>query len=92
MTPSKDPPEHPLAWLFAWTAAPHTPRVIFWLLFLVCGALVALDAVVTRSTHFEFEKSLGFYGFFGFAAFVFIVQAARLLRLIVKRDETYYDH
>lgn len=41
--------------------------------------------------HFELETVFGFQAMFGFAAFVCVVFLGRALRLIVKREEGYYD-
>ncbi len=40
--------------------------------------------------HFDFEKVPAFHALYGFAGFVFLVLAARVLRLFVMRDEDYY--
>lgn len=77
--------------LFAWTANPQTPNAILFTLVLACAGLVAIDFVHKRHVVFSFEAVKSFYGLFGFAAFVAIVQAARVLRILVKRPEDYYD-
>ena len=41
--------------------------------------------------HFDVETVFGFQAIFGFVAFVVIVYLGRFLRLIVKREEDYYD-
>jgi predicted MFS family arabinose efflux permease len=82
---------HPLARMFAWVSHPQTPNAILFTLVLICAGLAAFDFLRERHVIFKFEEMKAFYGLFGFAAFVAIVQAARLLRLIVKRDERYYD-
>lgn len=41
--------------------------------------------------HFKLENLFGFQAMFGFAAFVIVVFLGRILRLIVKRPEGYYD-
>ena len=42
--------------------------------------------------HFpEYENVIGFQAIFGFAAFVIVVFLGKGLRLIIKRDEDYYD-
>ena len=40
---------------------------------------------------FAFESWPGFYAFFGFVACVALVLAAKELRKLVMRDESYYD-
>jgi hypothetical protein len=41
--------------------------------------------------HYAVEHIPGFYGIFGFIAFVLIVRGGQALRLLIKRDEDYYD-
>lgn len=82
---------HPFARLFAWVANRQTPNAILFTLVLACVGLGAFDFVHERHVIFPFEATKSFYGLFGFIAFVFIVQAARVLRLIVRRPEDYYD-
>ncbi len=41
--------------------------------------------------HFAIETTFGFQAWFGFVAFVGVVFLGRLLRLIVRREEDYYD-
>jgi hypothetical protein len=41
--------------------------------------------------HFEIENVFGFQAALGFVAFVVVVFLGRLLRLVIKRDEDYYD-
>ena len=40
--------------------------------------------------HYAFEKVPAFHALYGFAGFVFLVLAARVLRLFVMKDEDYY--
>lgn len=77
--------------LFAWLDNPQAPNAVFFTLALICALLGALDFVLERHATFPFEKVKVFYGFLGFVVCIFIVQAARLLRLLVKRNERYYD-
>jgi hypothetical protein len=77
--------------LFAWTANPQTPNAILFTLVLICAGLAVFDFVYERHVVFPFEAVKSFYGLFGFTAFVVIVQAARVLRIFVKRPEDYYD-
>ncbi len=80
-----------LARLFAWTTNPQTPNAILFTLVLICTGLAVIDFIYERHVVFAFEGAKPFYGLFGFAAFVVVVQAARVLRIFVKRPEDYYD-
>ena len=73
------------------------PRVIngiFYGLIAVCVVLAALDFVPVpweAHPHFEYESWPFFYCLYGFVAYSLIVNSAKGLRMIVKRDEDYYD-
>lgn len=59
-------------------------------LLMLCAVLVLLELVVHRHASMPGEAVTGFYAMAGFIAFTLIVLAARLLRLLIRRDETYY--
>ena len=40
---------------------------------------------------FEIDKSFGFYGWYGFFACVGLVLAAKVIRVLLMREESYYD-
>ena len=62
-------------------------------LVLACVALVLADLFYENpNPHFpKWENVFGFQAWFGFIAFVIIVFLGRLLRVIVRRPEDYYD-
>lgn len=60
-------------------------------LYVSCALLFAVDFVVHRHVEHPIEHWWGFYPVFGFIALVAIVMGAKLLRVFVRRDESYYD-
>jgi hypothetical protein len=70
---------------------PATHRGIFYGLLVTCAAVALGDLFIHRHTSFEFEDTFAFYAGFGFLAYLSIVNSAKLLRLVVKRSEDYYD-
>ena len=64
---------------------------IVYTLYVLCAALLLVDVFYHKHGHFAFEQWFGFYAFYGFLAYMFIVNSAKLLRKLVKRDENYYD-
>ena len=64
---------------------------IVYALYTVCGALLLIDVFYHLHGHFSFEEWFGFYAFYGFIACLVIVFSAIGFRIIVKRDEDYYD-
>lgn len=87
------------------TRAPHAPEgeparwlddrrnvdKIVYGLYAVCAGLLLIDPLVHKHGPFEIEHLWGFYGIYGFVGCVFLVLAAKVLRLIVMRSENYYD-
>ena len=60
-------------------------------LYIACAVSVGAEFLVHMHPHYAVEKIPGFYGIFGFIAFVLIVRGGQALRLLIKRDEDYYD-
>ena len=76
----------------SWFERPGNVRLLIAALVVCCIALVVADLFYENPhPHFEIEKSFGFQAWFGFVSFVILVFLGRFLRLIIKRDEDYYD-
>ena len=71
-----------------WLDTSRNVNKIVYTLYAVCALLLLLPVT---DNHFVFERWPGFFGFFGFIACVGLVLAAKLLRVMLKRDEDYYD-
>ena len=74
-----------------WLDDPRNVNKIVYALYAVCALLVFVDLLSAKDDHFHFEQWFGFFGFFGFIACVGLVLAARLMRVVLKREEDYYD-
>ena len=74
-----------------WAGRPATRRLIRRILYVSCALLVVADFVVSRHIYTAVERVPAFYALYGFVALVGVVLAAKGLRLLVKRDEEYYD-
>ena len=61
------------------------------LLYITCGLLLLADFVVHRHIEHPLESLPGFYAGFGFVGCVILVMAAKELRRLVKRSESFYD-
>lgn len=87
MTETK-PPSDP-----SWFEKPRSINLMIGALVLACVALVLADLFYENPhPHFpKWENVFGFQAWFGFIAFVIIVFLGRLLRVIVRRPEDYYD-
>lgn len=64
---------------------------IIYTVYAICAVLLLIDPLVHKHGPFEIEHWWGFYGIYGFVGCVFLVLAAKVLRLIVMRPEDYYD-
>ncbi len=70
---------------------PKNVNVLIWALVVACVSVAAADLFYVKKIHFNPENIFAAYGIYGFLCFVFIVFAGKFLRLIVMRDEDYYD-
>ena len=61
------------------------------LFYVLCAALVGLEAVVHRHVEHPWEGAVAFYAGFGFVACVVLVLAATQLRRLLMRREDFYD-
>lgn len=61
----------------------------------VYGLIIVLSVVagvfIQWPIEFKFEGVTAFYGIYGFSACVFLIYAAKGLRLWLPRDEDYYE-
>jgi hypothetical protein len=53
--------------------------------------LLVADPFIVKHVHFPWERVPAFYAVYGFIACVSLIFVAKLLRLLVKRKEDYYD-
>ena len=53
--------------------------------------LLVVDFFIDKHGHFSWESAPGFYATYGFIACVSLIFVAKLLRMLVKRREDYYD-
>ncbi len=74
-----------------WADRPESRRLIRRVLYAACILLVIADFLVHRHISTDIERVPAFYALYGFAALVGVVMAAKGLRLLVKRDEGYYE-
>ena len=74
-----------------WADRAENRRLIRRVLYVACVLLLAADFVVHRHISTGIERVPTFYALYGFAALVGVVMAAKGLRLLVKRDEEYYE-
>lgn len=92
LPPSGEPvptkaPDEPEAWL----ARPGTIRRLWIALAVALVVLVLAQVVLPVEGHFWIDGVIGFSAWYGFAAAAALVIVAKILALVVKRPDTYYD-
>jgi len=74
-----------------WLLRPRTIRGL-WIVFIaVLAVTVAAGLAVDMHPHFEIERWPAFFAIFGFVACVAMVVGSKLLGMLLKREDTYYD-
>lgn len=74
-----------------WADKPGNRTLVRRILYVACALLVIADFLVHRHISTDAERLPAFYALYGFTALVGVVMAAKGLRVLVKRDEDYYD-
>lgn len=74
-----------------WADKPRNRQLVRGAIYVACLLLVAAEFLVHRHISTPIERVPAFYAVYGFAALVGVVMAAKGLRLLIKRDEEYYD-
>jgi hypothetical protein len=80
----------PLAHRFLWVDTKSGLNRLIIGLIVLCVFLFAMDFIWHRHTKVPGEEFYGFHAIAGFVSFTLIVLGARLLRVFIRRDETYY--
>ncbi len=70
---------------------PRNVKKVIYALCAVCGLSLFLDFFVNRYVDHPWEALFGFYAVYGFVACLFLVLAAKGMRKLIIRKETYYD-
>ncbi len=74
-----------------WLDDPKNVNKLIMGLVVVCVALVVADLFYHKHGHYGFETWIGFHAAYGFLAYVLLIHVAKIFRMLVKRDEDYYD-
>ena len=80
-----------------WLDEPRNVDKVVYTLYALCATLVAidlldiLDVLYHKHAHFPVEKLFGFYGFYGLVGSVLLVLAAKQMRKVLMKAESYYD-
>lgn len=66
-------------------------KKVRWTFYACLIFLFIIDYFIATHPHFEWEGVYAFYAIYGFVGCVSLVLIAKVLRLIVMREEDYYD-
>lgn len=70
---------------------PANVKRLMQVFYACCAILVVLDFVINRYTYHPLEKLWAFYPIYGFIGCVVLVVIAKWMRVVLMRDEDYYD-
>ena len=74
-----------------WLVRPGSIRLLWIVFVLVLAATVLLQFTVKIDSHFRIDGWMAFAAVFGFISCAAMVFGARLLGMILKRRDDYYD-
>jgi len=87
-----DPERYP--WLsrkLLWVDKPGSVNLMIKLLAVICALLFLADFAYHKHISVAIEAIPGFYGIYGFIMFSALIIVAKMLRVLIKRPENYYE-
>ena len=70
---------------------PDVIRKLWILLYIVCGLTVLAEVFAHRHPHFGFDGFFGFNAVLGFVSCAVLILFSKLVALLLKSREDYYD-
>ena len=74
-----------------WLTRPNTIKKLWILMIVILLLSILLQFFFPIHGHFVIEESFGFAAWFGFITCVLMIVLAKLLGLLIKRPDNYYD-
>lgn len=74
-----------------WLERPSTIRLLWIVFAAVLAATVLAEFLADMHGEFGLDESFGFNAWYGFGACVVLVLVAKILGVLLKRRDTYYD-
>lgn len=74
-----------------WLTRPETVRKLWVLFIAILAATVLAELFISHEAHFGIDGTFAFNAWYGFFACVALIVVAKLLGLVLKRPDTYYD-
>ncbi len=75
---------------FDWFDHPSSRRLLWWLLWILCGLSIIAEFFIHRHPHFSIDGFFGFYAVIGFVGCAIMILAAKGLGIWLKRKDNYY--
>jgi len=87
-----DPQNYPALgrWLMFLDKKKNVNRIVY-SIYAICLGLYLVDFLYKKKTYFDIENATGFYALFAFVSCVALVVCAKMLRVVLKRDQDYYS-
>ena len=76
---------------FDWFDRPESIRKLWILLYAVCGLLIIPDFFTHRHSYFGFDGYFAFFAILGFVSCAGLILFSKLVALVLKVKEDYYD-
>ena len=70
---------------------PENIRKLWIVLYIICGLTIVPDFFTHRHAHFGFDYFFGFYALLGFVSCAVLILFSKLVGLMLKVKEDYYD-
>ena len=70
---------------------PQTKKILWILLYSVCGLLLIPEFYLHRESYFGLESFWGFFALLGFIACAVLILFSKVVGLVLKVKENYYD-
>lgn len=74
-----------------WLYRPGTSRKLWILGSIVLALTIIAEPFISLHPHFSIERLFSFHALLGFIACVVMIVSAKLLGVLVKRKDDYYD-
>jgi hypothetical protein len=76
---------------FDWFDRPESIRKLWIFLYAVCGLLIIPDFFTHRHSYFGFDGYFAFFAILGFVSCAVLILFSKLVALVLKVKEDYYD-
>jgi uncharacterized PurR-regulated membrane protein YhhQ (DUF165 family) len=70
---------------------PQIAKRVMVIFFISLAILLIVDLFIHKHPEFPWAGIPEFYALFGFVSCILLIFIAKILRMIIKRDERYYD-